>query len=67
MSGSNQAALDYLGISAWHEAGYTGRFGLSATGERFDAKGTLLEGWLEDPFAGEYQNDLDEGHAYLTE
>ena len=66
MSGSNQAALDYLGISAWHEAGYTGKLGLSATGEQFNPKGTELEGFVEEPFKGLYDNQLEEGHAYQT-
>ena len=66
MSGSNQAALDYCGVRAWHEAGYTGRLGLSATGEQFNPKGTELEGFVEEPFKGLYDNQLEEGHAYQT-
>lgn len=66
MSGSNQAALDYLGISAWHEAGYTGKLGLSGTGEQFDPKETDLAEWVESPFKGLYNTGLDEGHAYQT-
>lgn len=66
MSNPNQAALDYCGVSAWHDAGYTGKLGLSATGEQFDPKGTELEGFVEEPFKGLYDNQLEEGHAYQT-
>lgn len=66
MSNPNQAALDYLGISAWHEAGYTGKLGLSGTGEQFDPKETDLAEWVESPFKGLYNTGLDEGHAYQT-
>ena len=62
----NEEALRFCGVDRWHKAGYTGKRGLSATGERFDPKGTLLDGWVDDPFCGQYTQNLDDAHAYHT-
>lgn len=37
MDQRNDYIRDFLGVTAWHKAGYTGRYGLSASGEDFEA------------------------------
>lgn len=36
MNGKNDYLRDYLGVTAWHKAGYTGSRGLTASGEDFE-------------------------------
>lgn len=37
MDKRNDYIRDFLGVTAWHKAGYTGRYGLTASGEDFAA------------------------------
>lgn len=39
MNTKNNWIRDYLGVTAWHEAGYRGKHGLTANGEDFIGKG----------------------------
>jgi len=44
----NKTILDLCGISAWHDIGFTGKLGMSATAEYFDKDLPALEGMVID-------------------
>lgn len=61
MNNPNQYIFDAVGLTAWHDAGYTGKLGLSATGE--DVVTTpMTRDWWESPFSDEQGDD----HAYKS-
>lgn len=61
MTNPNQYILDAVGLTAWHGAGYTGKLGLSATGE--DVVTTpMTRDWWQSPFSSEQGDD----HAYKS-
>ncbi len=63
----NKMALEYCGVLYWHDKGYTGKHGLTATGERFNIKDWGdLGGIVSAPFFDKYSSGLDEFHAYET-
>lgn len=61
MNNPNKYIFDEIGLTAWHDAGYTGKLGLSATGE--DVVTTpITRDWWQSPFSDEQGDD----HAYKS-
>lgn len=61
MTNPNKKIFDRLGLTAWHEAGYKGKNGLSATGEGIYRK-ELVSDWWTSPCS----RDTGGEHAYQT-
>ena len=58
---ANRRFLDFCGVARWHRAGYTGRRGLSATGERFSPHRFPQPDRVRTPFG--YVEEEDDFHA----
>lgn len=59
MTNPNKYILDEIGLTAWHEAGYTGKLGLSATGEEVEDL-PIMRNFIENPFG--YYDGTDHGY-----
>jgi len=59
----NKRFLDFLGVTKFHEAGYFGERGLTASGEQWDLNDYNPDGLCIDPYPNEYKNST---HAIET-